>query len=79
MSSTSISNVPAAAKPKVSILFPGIVFALLGLNITIVLITAIAAHRSEPRGERDLRVLENAATKQAAPADRFTNPPAPGK
>lgn len=79
MSTTDHATATPAANQKRSLLFPGIVFALLGMNITIVVITAVAAHRSEPRGERDLRVLESAATKPAAPADRFTNPPAPAK
>lgn len=42
-------------------LFPCIVVGLLTLNVTIVLVTAVAARRSEMPGERDLRVLERQA------------------
>jgi hypothetical protein len=42
-------------------LFPAIIAGLLSLNVGIVVVTAIAAKRSEMPGERDLRVLERAA------------------
>jgi hypothetical protein len=36
------------------------VLGLLALNVTVVVVTAVAASRSEPKGERDMRVLERA-------------------
>jgi hypothetical protein len=74
---------PASARPRLAWLFPAIVLSLLGLNITIVTITVTAARRSEPAGERDLRVLERAAEQAKARRDatkvgnalQLTDPP----